>query len=100
MNAVKYKDSGKVQLMEPYLADDLSVVYITISKYVSLNGKDGVASMDINLQWKIYKDVLGDMKILSHYFIVDLNHHSLIHSKVNPQYLRGLFEISEVEYNV
>jgi hypothetical protein len=35
--------------MEPYLADDLSVVYVTFTKYVSLDGKDGVASVDINL---------------------------------------------------
>ena len=57
MKTIKYKnkalaeglDVGKVQLMEPYLADDLSVVYVTFTKFVSLDGKDGVASLDINL---------------------------------------------------
>ena len=57
MKTIKYKnkaaaeggDIRKVQLMEPYLADDLSVVYVTFTQYVSLDGKDGVASLDINL---------------------------------------------------
>jgi hypothetical protein len=40
------------------------------------------------------------MDILSHYFIVDRDGNSLIHSKVDPRYLRGLFEISEVEFNL
>ena len=40
------------------------------------------------------------MDILSHYFIVDTNGNSLIHSKVDPSHLRGLFKISEVEFNL
>ena len=100
MATVKNKDLGKVQLMEPYLADDLSVVYVTFTKYFSLDGKDGVAAVDINLQWPIYKEVIDDMDFLSHYYIVDKQGNSLIHSEVDPSFLRGLFEISEVEFNV
>jgi hypothetical protein len=40
------------------------------------------------------------MDILSHYYIIDLDGNSLIHSKLDAAYLRGLFDITEVEFNV
>lgn len=91
MKAVKEKADGKVTLIPPYLADDKSVVYVTLSKYFLLNGKDSVASVDVNLQWEVYSQIIEDMDFLSHYFIVDVNANSLIHSKINPKYLRGIF---------
>ena len=72
MNAMK-KTSMTV-FSAPYLSDFGGLVYITFSRHFTVGPqkKDAVASVDINLHWRIYKQVLADIGFLDHYFIVDL----------------------------
>ena len=72
MNAVRNQE--KIILSEPYLAQDLSVAYITFSKFIQLTDRnlDGVAAVDINISWNVYREIMEDMGILSHTYVVDM----------------------------
>jgi hypothetical protein len=48
----------------------------------------------------VYEKIINDMDILSHYYLIDASDHTLLHSKVDPKYLKQVFSISQTEFNV
>ena len=40
------------------------------------------------------------MDIVSHYYLINTKDQTILHSKVNPKYLKQVFSISQVEFNV
>lgn len=56
----KYKD--KVFLGAPYAGAEGKEVFVTVSKFLKMRGegKHAVLGVDLDLNWKLYKDVIGD----------------------------------------
>jgi hypothetical protein len=70
-------------MTEPYIYKEQ--VYITISQYQPFGPekKDYVQAIDLKLTWSIYEDVLSDMSILDHHFIIDTHGHALKFSGID-----------------
>lgn len=58
-----------------------------------------MASVDININWQYYKDILNSSK--GYYYIVDQYMNVVMHSRLNDSYFNSnLFNISFLEFNL
>ena len=57
-----------------------------------------MVSVDFNLGWKEYDNILNN-EILSHYILVDLHGNVITHSQIGPAYI-NIYEVSRAEFNV
>ena len=77
---------------------DIGTVYITFSKYLqAMNKHDSVYSVDINLDYHVYGEIMNDPSLkdfLSHYFLVTTNGEVIWHKLIAKQnFQETLFDI-------
>jgi hypothetical protein len=46
------------------------------------------------MQWDVFQDVIDDMDILSHYYLIDQNDSTIMHSSLDTKYLKQVYSIS------
>lgn len=81
----------KVLFFPPYLSDFGEIVYITMSKYITVgpDQREAVVSVDISPTWEIYKVITNmGLPFLDHVFMVDLNENLVFHSRLNQKFTK------------
>jgi hypothetical protein len=85
--AINYTD--RAVFTAPYLSAAGNSIYVTIAKYFEYTLPSsteethyGVAAIDMNMTYYIYKSILETFPDFDHYFILDLDLELIIHSRL------------------